>query len=160
MWPNPRFCSKLYVEGENVDFSKSVGPIKYFAPNCHFWPTWSCPVWKFQFQKCWPDQGFCSKLLFLITADMSRLKNSFFPINVARSRILLKIPFLSTADMSRMNISIFPVNVARSKIFLRIVIFDHHGHVQAKNFIFINKGGPIQDFAQNCHFLPPRTCPG
>ena len=42
--------------------------------------------------------------------------------------------------------------MARSRILLKFVIFDHRGPVQAKNFIFSNKCGPIQDFAQNCIF--------
>ena len=93
MWLVSRFLLKIvifdhhrHVQSENLNFSKNVGPMQDFAQNCHFWPPLICWGWKFKFfQKFWPDQGFCSK----------------------------------------------------------IVIFDHRGHVQAKNFICSNKCCPV-----------------
>ena len=180
MWPHPRFLLKIvifdhhgHVDDENFNFSKNNGPIKDFTQNGHFWPPWICQGLKFQlFQKCWPDQGFLSKLSFLTTTDISRLKISFVPINVARSKIFTqnchfwpprtcpvwkfqffqkcwpdagfcsKFLFLTAADMSRMKISIFPEMLARSRILFKIVIFDHCRHAEDENFNFSKNVGP------------------
>ena len=179
-------------------FSKNFGQVKDFVQNCHFWPPWTCPGWKCQFfqkywpalnKKCWPDPGFCSKLLFLTTADISRMIISTFPKILAGSRILLKnchfwpprtcqgwkfqflkkcwpdpgfcskLSFLTSADISRMKILTFAKMLARSRILLKIVIFDHRGHVEDENVNFSKNIGRIKNFAQNCNFWPPRTCP-
>ena len=75
-------------------------------------------------KKCRPNPGFCSKLSFLTTADMLRVKISTFPQMLARWRILLKI-----------------------------AIFDHRGHVKDENCNFSKSFGPIQDLNQKLSFL-------
>ena len=101
----------------------------------------------------WPDPSILLKLSFLTTADtVSRMKISVFPKMLARSRILLKIVIFDHRGHEEDELKCQFFLVARSKTLLKIVIFDHRRHVQARNFIFSNKCGPIQDFAQNCIF--------
>ena len=81
--------------------------------------------------KCGPIQDFYSKLSFFDHRGHVQSENLNF---------------------SRMKISIFPITVARSKNLLKIVFFDHHGYVEDESLNFSNNCGPIQDFAQICHF--------
>ena len=88
------------------------------------------------------------------------MKMSIFPKVLAQSRILLKIViFDHHCHVEDENVN-FSKNFAQSRILLKVVIFDHRGYVQCEHLNFSNDFGPIQDFAQYCHFWAPWTCQG
>ena len=137
-----------------------VARSKIFTQNCHFWIPRICWGWKLKlFQKCMPFQGFCTKLSFLTTADMSRMKISISPKILERSRILLKnCHFHHCGHVEDENVNISKI-VGPFKDFAQNCL-DHRRHVKDGNFNFPKTVGLFKDFDQNCHFWPLWTCQG
>ena len=126
-----------YVEDENVNFSKNLGPFQDFAQNCHFWPLQTCRGWKCQFlQKILAQSKILLKIVIFyhrghVDDEWCQFFQKCWP-----NPGCLKLSLFTTADMSSLKMSSFPKMLARLMILLKIVIFDYGKHIEDGNFNF------------------------